>query len=110
MSAALSEGGAENLRRVLRWAASGEAVVPEELPVAGEHGVASASPGWGRAAIVFYRSHLQAGDAAPIEALAEALAARGLAVRAFYAASPKEPGCAAGIGDELRAWGPSVWV
>ena len=62
----------------------------------------------GRAAIVFYRSHLQAGDIAPIEALAAALAARGLAVRAFYVASLKEPGSAAYVAEQMGAWGPDV--
>ena len=62
----------------------------------------------GRAAIVFYRSHLQAGDVAPIEALAAALAARGLAVRAFYVASLKEPSGAAFLAEQMTAWRPGV--
>ena len=41
------------------------------------------------AAIVFYRSHLLAGDIAPIEALAAALAARGLRAAGMYRAEPE---------------------
>ncbi len=62
----------------------------------------------GRAAIVFYRSHLQSGDIAPIEALASALAARGLGVRAFYVASLKEPSGAQFVAAQMRGWRPDV--
>ena len=65
------------------------------LAQAGEYDFACSPAAWAAAAIVFYRSHLQAGDIAPIDALAAALAERGLAVRAFYAASLKDPACAA---------------
>ena len=114
LSACLEQGGAENLRRALALAASlgGVGIRPEvsalTLPMAGTHPVASHEAGWARAALVFYRSHLQAGDIAPVEALAEALAARGLAVRALYVASLKEPGCALFVAEQLDKWRPQV--
>ena len=61
-----------------------------------------------RAAIVFYRSHLLSGDTAPIDALAAALAERGFAVRALYAASLKDPDAASSIAASLRGWQPHV--
>jgi cobaltochelatase CobN len=60
------------------------------------------------AAIVFYRSHLLAGDISPIEALAEALRARGLTVRALYVSSLKDPEAAALVAAQLRGWRPSI--
>jgi cobaltochelatase CobN len=44
----------------------------------------------GRALIVFYRSYLLAGDTAPVAALADALAASGLAVEAAFLTSLKD--------------------
>ncbi len=60
------------------------------------------------AAIVFYRSHLQSEDIAPVTALAEALRARGLAVGAIYAGSLKSPETAAFVARTVAAWRPSV--
>jgi cobaltochelatase CobN len=61
-----------------------------------------------RAAILFYRSHALSADTAPIAALADALAARGMQVRAFFLDSLKNPQTAAAIAATLRAWRPSV--
>ena len=111
----LAQGGPENLRRALLLGAhlgglrSDPALPALPLPGAGEHPLAAGpDAAWASAAIVFYRSHLQAGDTAPVEALAAALAARGIAVRALYAASLKDPACAAFVAGRLRAWRPQI--
>ncbi len=62
------------------------------------------------AALVFYRSHLLAADTAPIDALADALRARGLAVRRLFAASLKAAEAAAFVAKTLRRWRPVVVV
>ncbi|RJF88248.1 cobaltochelatase subunit CobN [Oleomonas cavernae] len=64
--------------------------------------------GW--VAIVFYRAHLLADDIAPIHALAAALRARGLGVRAYYVASLKDATCTAFIAGHLRDTRPAVIV
>ena len=116
LSACLEQGGPENMRRALLLAErlggvrAGAEVPALALPAAGECPLASDEAGWGRAALVFYRSHLQAGDIAPAEALAAALAARGMAVRAFFVASLKEPASAEFVAARLRAWQPHVVV
>ena len=136
LAACLGQGGAENLRRALLLAQHlGElggdpGVEALAVPMAGEFTLASepraiefcagcctftpalscqqGTKTGGKAAVLFYRSHLQAGDTAPVEALAAALAARGLEVRAFYVASLKEPTSAALVARELGAWRPDV--
>ncbi len=60
------------------------------------------------AAIVFYRSHLLAGDTAPIRALADALSRRGLRPRALFVPSLKDPEAAAFVRHRLRSWRPAV--
>ena len=104
------QGGAANLGQALRLAGGQGArqpVVP--LPQAGETALDVPAIGpLGTAAIVFYRSHLLSGDVAPITALADALAARGLGVRAIHVASLKEPEAAVLTASLLRQWRPSV--
>jgi cobaltochelatase CobN len=115
LDALLRAGGPENLARTLRLAAhlAGLAADPKEppapLPACGEYplGVPADGPA-GLAALVFYRSHLLAGDIAPITALAEALATRGMGVRALHVDSLKVPATAAVVAERLRAWRPSV--
>lgn len=110
----LGQGGAENLRRALLLAAhlggcGDDPGLPAlNVPMAGEFALQVPASGWGQAAVVFYRSQLQAGDLGPIEALAAALAARGLGVRAFYVASLKEPASAAFVAEQMQAWPPDV--
>ncbi len=111
----LREGGSRNFGQALRLAAKlggigvGATRPPEVLAGVGEHALAvPAEGGAGRAAIVFYRAHLLAGDVAPIEALAEALAARGLGVRAFYAGSLKDEAASAFVAERLSDWRPAV--
>jgi cobaltochelatase CobN len=115
----LRHGGPANLTQALRLAAHLGGVggaptePPMELPAAGllalpaeENVGASGAPGL--AVIVFYRSHLLAGDVAPIEALAEALRWRGMTVQAIYAASLKDADAAAFVVERLCEWRPAV--
>jgi cobaltochelatase CobN len=107
----LREGGPQNAAGALglmtHAAGLGEApaVPPLRLPECGEHPLATAAPDDAPlAAIIFYRSHLLSGDIAPIEALAEALAARGLAVRALHVTSLKAPEVAEFVASTLVDW------
>ncbi|WP_298372016.1 cobaltochelatase subunit CobN [Azospirillum sp.] len=97
-----TEGGPQNIGHLLACAATlaGHPLPwsdPTPVPRFGAHegwrGVAP--PNAPVAAVVFYRSHLLAGDLAPIDALCDALAARGLAPLPLFVASLKEPDCAA---------------
>ncbi|MBB6253803.1 cobaltochelatase subunit CobN [Nitrospirillum iridis] len=113
------EGGPENMARLLAQAArllgrqppadlaAGE---PAPLPRHGRHdGWRPALPAAGPpAALVFYRSHLQAGNLAALHALADALARRGLVPHLFYAASLKEAAAASWLAEELAALRPAV--
>lgn len=107
----LVHGGPTNARQCLYRiaAALGYAVdwlPPSPLPRAGlwrpdrspadiEAFVAALAPDRARALLLFYRAHLQAADVAPIERLAEALEARGIAALPLYVASQKDPESAA---------------
>jgi cobaltochelatase CobN len=115
LNAYLHHGGRDNLCQALKLAAhlggigKGAIRPPSMLPRAGEHALPLAPDGVaGRAVIVFYRSHLLAGDIAPIEALGTALQGRGLGVRALYVASLKDVAGASFVADRLRRWRPSV--
>jgi cobaltochelatase CobN len=115
LNAYLRHGGPDNLRQALLLAAhlggigDGATRAPSMLPRAGEYRLPLEPSGVaGCAVIVFYRSHLLAGDIAPIEALGTALQARGLGVRALFVASLKETAAASFIADRLRRWRPSV--
>ncbi len=111
----LSHGGPDNVAQAL-WLAGrlgglgdGPTKPPMPLCRAGEYKLPFPENGvTGSSLIVFYRSHLLAGDIAPIELLAEALAARGLGVRAVYVASLKDAEAAAYVTDCLRYWRPSA--
>ena len=99
------QGGLENARDFLAYAASllGHEIdwqEPRPLaragvyrpPVLSEYPLAAARDGTRPvAAIVFYRALLQAGNTAPIDALAKALLAEGIAPLPVYCASLKEP-------------------
>jgi cobaltochelatase CobN len=121
----LRHGGPANLEQALRLAAylAGIApppeLLPERLPNAGVFSPArrldplrGSSPqgegAFGTATIVLYRSHLLAGDVAPIEALSDALRERGFDVRALYVSSLKDPAAGTFVADRLRDWRPSV--
>ncbi|WP_158803915.1 MULTISPECIES: cobaltochelatase subunit CobN [unclassified Acidisoma] len=60
------------------------------------------------ATIVFYRSHLLAGETATVTALADALAARGIAARALFVDSLKNPTAIAFVRESLAAHPPAV--
>jgi cobaltochelatase CobN len=115
LTAYLRHGGPNNVGQALKLAAllgqigTGPSLPPEPLPWAGQHPLRVPEEGpAGSVVIVFYRSHLLAGDVAPVESAAEALAARGLGVRAVYVSSLKAPEAACFISCKLRAWRPSV--
>lgn len=61
-----------------------------------------------RAAVVFYRSHLMAGDVAPIDGLCDALALRGLTAIALFVPSLKAPEAARWLRAELLRLAPNV--
>ena len=101
----LVEGGAGNAARAVRFMArligeGAEPEGPEVLPrcgvyapgqgVASLDGVAASAGGRPIAAIVFYRSVLQGGATAPIDALAGALAEEGIAALPLFVASLKD--------------------
>ena len=112
LDACFRHGGPENMRRALRVMAHLAGLAPEPLeeptPLP-QHGVhrldLDARP---LAALVFYRSHWLAGDVAPVDALIEALHARGLAVGAVFVGSLKAPETAAWVARTLSAWRPAV--
>ena len=88
----LVSGGAENATSFLAYCrhlldATDSPAPARDLPKAGLY---RAEAGEHQAAIIFYRSVLEGAQTAPIDALAEALKARGLGVKAFYVASLKD--------------------
>ena len=110
-------GGPENARHALALAARlggldlAEPPLPQPLPLCGAFAPAErALPGAPLAAVVFYRSHLLAGDTAPILALADALARQGLAVRALYADSLKTDAARRFVESALRDLRPAVVI
>jgi len=91
------EGGPDNLAACLqfiahRLGASSPAPPPRAVAPFGlyDNGRREGTGEAPRALIVFYRSILMAGDAAPIDALAQALAARGMGVSSVYVTSLKD--------------------
>ena len=108
-------GGAENLRQFMRFA--GALIGRPELwreaaPVApaGYCQAARRAGVAGRALLVFYRSAYLADDIAPITAMADALAERGLAVEAAFATSLKDAESAAFLSAAIDAFPPDVIV
>jgi cobaltochelatase CobN len=85
LHAYFDHGGPQNYANALaafRDLANAPAPVP--VPRAGRYAHPHARPGAPVAALVFYRAHYQAGDLAPVDALVESLAARGLDAHPFY--------------------------
>ena len=108
-------GGPANYEAALTFLddlASGTSTAPAPVPVAraGRHVHAHARPGAPVAALVFYRAHYQAGDLAAIDALIEALAARGLDPHAFYVASLKDNAVVAYLAAALAPLKPDVAI
>lgn len=116
LEALLDAGGVENTRAALMSMVGqrdddGCIPAPTEVPAFGVHRASGMQPGeLGAAAVVFYRSHLLAGDVAPIDALVEALQSRGLPATVFYVPSLKAPDAAAWLEGELRRLAPSVII
>ena len=115
LDAYFRHGGPVNTARALELAAHfagwgpDTRLPPEPFPQHGEHRLPAAVRGdRPLAAIVFYRAYLQAGDLAPIEALAEALDARGMDARALYVGSLKQQDTVDFIAGTLREWRPAV--
>ncbi|MBV1706857.1 MAG: cobaltochelatase subunit CobN [Hyphomicrobiales bacterium] len=105
------EGGPQNLQACVALAEGrGQVLAPEQQPAVLAHaaGCLTAPAAAPRALIVFYRSTLLAEDTAAIDALAQALAARGSGVRALAVTSLKDPGALALLRDDLAAYAPDV--
>ena len=90
----LAEGGPDNALNCLRYAADllgrpaawqEPAPIPRAQPYAAAGGVGPVAP------VLFYRAHLQAGNVAAIDMLAEEMAAAGLAPRPVALSSLKDP-------------------
>jgi cobaltochelatase CobN len=114
----LQTGGAENTGAVLDWI---EARLREPMALvpwpttqaiasaaAFEAGCRALPDAKGQALIVFYRSYLLAGDTAPILALADALASRGLGVRSVFASSLKDQQAIRFVRAEIARNAPDV--
>ncbi len=106
------DGGVDNAEQLLRFAASllGHALAWREPAALARCGVWGTAPDGPAVPIVFYRALLQACDTAPIEALADALGARGLAPLPVFVASLKEPEAARLIGELIARHAPPVIV
>ena len=120
------EGGAENLRALLRRLAAhaGESLAaPDPSPVPRMDGylpgsgavtlarlAATLAPGRPVVPILFYRSALLASDTAPIDALCEALLARGLAPAPLFVPSLKDQAASDFVRDALLRLAPAVIV
>src|SRR5215475_7257041 len=120
------EGGRENLRALLRRLARHAGLdldsagptplprlagyVPDRGAVGIERLVLSLAPGRPVVPIIFYRALLLAADTAAVDALCEALSARGLAPAPLAITSLKEAAAAAFIRDALERLHPAVVV
>jgi cobaltochelatase CobN len=110
IDACLRQGGPENLARALVGAAHAAGRWPQAPSPAerlADFGLYTQN-GNPETAIVFYRSHLLAGETATVAALMAALAVRGLGARALFVDSLKNPAAADFVRDWLIAWQPAV--
>lgn len=118
--ALFEQGGEANIRRLLTWLEAcaradldGEAppLPPAEPATAAGLFAPACRPGLADAPLailIFYRAYLLAGDTAPIEACAEALARKGFRVRAIYVTSLKDAEVALWLTDFLAREKPDV--
>jgi cobaltochelatase CobN len=119
----LNEGGAENARGLLDYAAAmvdgaprpGEAVPLMRAgvwaaPVSPHPKPVEATGRRGIAAIVFYRALVQSGQTAPVEPLIAALTARGLAVTPIFVSSLKDPVSIAAVERSFADTPPDVVI
>ncbi|MBV9067043.1 MAG: cobaltochelatase subunit CobN, partial [Methylobacteriaceae bacterium] len=109
------EGGPENLRSLLGFVSTrlGRAMSWREpilVAAAGRYESACRSAGKAapRALILLYRSVFLAADAAPIDALAGALAARGFAVESMFVTSLKDPAAAELVANAIGPLRPDI--
>lgn len=117
LAALFDAGGPDNTARALRLMAhiGGLAEAPDTapapMPLAGTHDFGVPAAGDRPVvAIVFYRSYLLAGDLAPLNALARALAVHGIDVQGLYVTSLKEPQSADCVRQTLAQTQPAVIV
>ena len=109
------EGGPANVASALGWISNRlgrEATWDEPQPLAAHGRFAPAChDGDGPLALLtFYRSFVTAADTAPIAALAQALAARGFAVRAEFVTSLKDGRVVDGLGRLIDDLAPAIVV
>ncbi|MBM3543044.1 MAG: cobaltochelatase subunit CobN [Alphaproteobacteria bacterium] len=120
------EGGDNNMRASLRHLACYAGMkldvpAPQSVPrtagyLPGKGAIAfgelqaALPPGKPVVPILFYRAAMLAADTAPIDALCEQLAARGLAAAPLYVPSLKDSEASVFIGDALKRIAPSVII
>ncbi len=100
-----NQGGPDNMRHLLLALSGQQARPPQPLIEAGGYRLPATDDPRPRLGLVFYRAHFQAGNLAPIDALIAAAADQGLACVPIFAASLKEPRCAAMVSDLLERFG-----
>lgn len=116
IEALLDAGGAENVRAagyglIARAEGLCDTIeAPNAIPNFGMYRAETASTAHsaGHGVIVFYRSFVLAGDTRPIDAMVEALIARGMSATALYVPSLKAPDAAAWLRAQLRMMKPDV--
>ncbi len=118
--AAFQDGGMEHIAALLDFIESRagaqrawlEPAAPAAIVASGrfEGGCRRLDAAKGHAHIVFYRSFMVAEDTAPVGALADALAARGLGVTAIFVTSLKDTEAAARVRTELIRDKPDVII
>lgn len=116
LEALLDAGGPANFAAALNGLnarANGSAAslpAPEAMPEFGVYDLAVIAPVTpaARAAIIFYRASVHAGDTAPIDALAQALALLGVAATALFVPSLKAPDAARWLRETLVSLAPGV--
>ena len=109
----LSEGGLDNAREALRYAASllGRDLAwrePEPLPRAGIYRRIRRGSDRPAAILVFYRALVQSGDLAAVDALLEGLAAAGLDAVGLFLPSLKDAAGATLVEETIAALRPAV--
>jgi cobaltochelatase CobN len=115
LEALLDAGGVENTRvalhAMLKTRDGDQGIqAPRAIPNFGIYRTDPAARNLGSAVVVFYRSHLLAGDVAPIDALLQAFEERRIAATALFVPSLKAADAAAWLRDELRRIKPGVIV